>query len=209
MSGLSCLAPLSPRSLSSSLVIRSLLKTLSQARLEFCPSKSFRKSCLISREYRPTDCVLFDWSEVKKFDPHSGTMMMSKIDPKPRWKSPEYFSKDGDGATKLDFICDIWSLGCLAFYLVSGKHLFNDDDFNPVDATLRSRLETIIDDKISDIPDPQIQIVLKQMLASDPQERADYDTLLSCAWLASSPFFPPVLTNPLGEEHSPLDKERH
>ena len=73
-----------------------------------------------------------------------------------------------------DTKADIWSLGCIIYYLCALKHPFQDDQQEPI----KSKILKGEFDEITESYSQELKGLVREMLNVDPQDRPDADNIL-------------------------------
>lgn len=124
-------------------------------------------------------------AEIRAMD---GVMMSADV----LWSlPPEQF---GDDEAELDERCDVWALGALLYWMLSGVHPYFDDPTDTADAILRLRNSTTpptleelgVEQQVSEYveraldPDPDLRFAsMRDLLAANPSASTPAETVTS------------------------------
>ena len=81
---------------------------------------------------------------------------------------------------------DIWSLGCLVYYILSGKHAFYSPDQSLTDINQKILYEEPDFGELKQIASPDAVEFIENCLEKLPHKRAGAPELLQHAWLNQS-----------------------
>mmetsp|Transcript_57621 Transcript_57621/g.150109 ORF Transcript_57621/g.150109 Transcript_57621/m.150109 type:complete len:586 (+) Transcript_57621:88-1845(+) len=100
--------------------------------------------------------------------------------------APEVICKGVKYGTK----CDLWSLGVMLYWLLSGKHPFVKDVTSmPTQKVLRSISRSPLREQPLANVDPSAQELVRSLLVRDPAKRPDAVAALKSSWLSSRSYF--------------------
>ena len=109
------------------------------------------------------DLTICDWGSARRFN----IKKTSKVGATPGYMAPEVF----DGKTGP--LCDIYSLGCILFEIITGKRLYRQKNLKSViDANRKG------DADLSRVKDPTLRAICAAALEKNPRKRLDSATSL-------------------------------
>ena len=155
---------------------------------------------LIHRDVKPANVMLLsrsglcdlakvlDFGLVKAMSPilQADLQDGSKAMGTPRYMSPEAI----EHPEAVDSRSDLYSLGAIGYFLLTGKPLFEDDNWNEVLKHQIHTIPTLPSERLGSSIMPQLETLIMQCLAKTPDERPQSAKLLEvalaeCAHLAT------------------------
>lgn len=137
-----------------------------------CKALSFAHQLgVVHRDIKPSNIMRTDDGETKIMDYSIATIMEGdSIDPdkivgSPTYMSPEQILKKGVGRHS-----DLYSLGAVAFHLISGKRPFEGNDVQQVMRDVVNKTAPKLSEVMTNVPSFLSDIVAKAM-SKDPQDR--------------------------------------
>ena len=121
---------------------------------------------IVHRDLKP-DNFVFDEDDLKLLDFGMSRMTKQKITRRagtPYYMAPEVISKN------YSFECDVWALGVIAYYLVSGKHPFSGKSMDDLFRSIETK-KPLFNGKGWNLASNHLKDLVSKMLIKDPLKR--------------------------------------